>query len=412
MSRRAWCAAVAVVSVLTACTSTAAPRSTTSTPSTPGHSTAGHSTAGNPPSATHAPTPTPGSAASADASVAPLRERAVWLCRPGRRTDPCSADQAATVIDGQGRRRVEPAAPPRPRDLDCFYVYPTVSDEHRANADRRITDTIRTTAVAQASRFSSVCRVWAPVYRQRTVSDLFTVADAAPDSAANRLALASVEAAWRDFLAQHDPAHRIVLIGHSQGAALLVRLIRAKIDADAALRRRIALALLLGANVTVASGRRTGGSFENLPLCDHTGEAGCVIAYSSFPGTPPATSLFGRPGQGVSTLTGDLTRAGREVACVDPAAPQGGRAPLHPYVPSTSVADAPPTPWTAYPGALLARCRHRGTASWLEVTPAAPAATGDGPRLEQTLGPDWGYHLLDVNLALGDLVASVAALPA
>ena len=390
MTRRAWCA---VVLLLAACTSAARPSASAPSPSSAQHA---------------APSVSAASSAAGSTPVAPLSERTAWLCRPGRAPDPCTSDRAATVIDARGRRRAEPAGPVRPRDLDCFYVYPTVSTERGANADRRITDTIRTTAVQQVSRFSAVCHVWAPVYRQRTVADLFVAADGAPDSAPNRLALASVEAAWRDFLRRHDPSHRIVLIGHSQGAAMLVRLIRAQIDPDAAGRRRIALVVLLGANVTVARGRTTGGSFTHLPLCTRTGEAGCVIAYSSFPGPPPATSLFARPGQGVSALSGDLVSTGRDVACVNPAAPQGGAAPLHSYVASASVIDGRTTPWTGYPGGVIGECRHAGTATWLQVTPAAP---GSGPKLDETLGPDWGLHLLDVNLTLGDLVTSVAALP-
>jgi hypothetical protein len=43
------------------------------------------------------------------------------------------------------------------------------------------------------------------------------------------------------------------------------------------------------------------------------------------------------------------------------------------------------------------------------VTPTA-AAAGDTALLSEQLGPAWGYHVVDVTLALGDLVNDVAAL--
>ena len=35
--------------------------------------------------------------------------------------------------------------------------------------------------------------------------------------------------------------------------------------------------------------------------------------------------------------------------------------------------------------------------------------SGGRPVVSESLGPDWGYHVDDVNLALGDLVADVRA---
>ncbi len=65
------------------------------------------------------------------------------------------------------------------------------------------------------------------------------------------------------------------------------------------------------------------------------------------------------------------------------------------------------TPWVEYPGLYTAQCMTAGGASWLQVDVIATA--GDTrPRVTDTLGPTWGLHLDDVNLALGNLVAIVA----
>ena len=40
---------------------------------------------------------------------------------------------------------------------------------------------------------------------------------------------------------------------------------------------------------------------------------------------------------------------------------------------------------------------------------ATPAAGDPRPTVSATLGPEWGYHLDDVNLALGNLVTDVGS---
>jgi hypothetical protein len=93
-----------------------------------------------------------------------------WLCRPGMADDPCTAGLASTAIARNGSTRSEPAAVARNPRVDCFYVYPTISDESAINSDLAIGLRQAEVAIAQASRFSQVCRVYAPVYRQITLS--------------------------------------------------------------------------------------------------------------------------------------------------------------------------------------------------------------------------------------------------
>ncbi len=53
-----------------------------------------------------------------------------------------------------------------------------------------------------------------------------------------------------------------------------------------------------------------------------------------------------------------------------------------------------------------ARCRRSGTASWLQITPIH--IPGDHrPIVRALLGPGWGLHLTDVDIALADLVRVV-----
>lgn len=340
-------------------------------------------------------------------SSAPSRRSTgtVWLCRPGRRPDPCTSDLTATVVPAHGPRNVQhmPAGSP---SFDCFYIYPTVSTESGDNADLRVQPAERAAAVAQASRFAPLCRVWAPMYRQRTEASLLK--GLGSDPAADRIAYASVLAAWRDYLAHDNDGRPVIFIGHSQGAAMLIRLLAAVVDPGAALRARVVLAILAGGNVAVPAGKVVGATFRHLPLCTAAGEDGCVVAYSSFPAQPPAASPFGRPGRGVSLQSGQTATRGVQIGCVNPAAIGGGTVPLLPYFLAATAQPSPSvsTPWVSYPGRYTASCRTGGGASWLQVSHGAPDAR---PVVGEPLGAAWGYHLDDVNLALGNLTADVRA---
>jgi hypothetical protein len=285
--------------------------------------------------------------------------------------------------------------------IDCFYVYPTVSTETTINSDLVVQPEETATAEAQAERFSQVCRVWAPMYNQETTAGLAT--EGLTDNKYEQVAYDSVLAAWRDYLAHYNDGRPIVFIGHSQGAAMLIDLLRSQVDPNPAVRKLLVSAIILGGNVQVPTGKLDGGTFQHIPACQAASETGCVIAYSSFSSEPPSDSYFGRPGQGVSLQSGQTTQTGEQVLCVNPAALSGGSGPLAPIFPAPKRVAAP---WVEYPNLYTATCKSAGGATWLNINTIVTA--GDTrPRVTASLGPKWGLHLYDVSLALGNLVQIV-----
>ncbi|HVA75522.1 MAG TPA: DUF3089 domain-containing protein [Acidimicrobiales bacterium] len=324
----------------------------------------------------------------------------VWLCRPGVAPDPCTGNLSATAVSAGGTRAAVPASPAVRPGFDCFYVYPTVSPEKGPNADLTIQDSETGVAKIQAERFSQVCDVWAPMYRQVTLSALF-----AGGLPALNTAYQSLLGTWNDYLHNYNDGRPIIFVGHSQGAAMLIRLLANEVDPSPTLRARTVVAIIVGGNVQVAAGKQEGGSFQHLPLCTSESSTGCVIAYSTFPSEPPAGSFFGRPGQGVSLMSLQTARSGQQVACVDPAALAGGTGTLDPYYPSPPVPKVG-TPWVTYPGLYSASCESAAGATWLQVNHVATA--GDTrPVVTESLGPLWGYHVDDIQLTLGNLVDDV-----
>jgi hypothetical protein len=348
-------------------------------------------------------------------NAASAAESTLWLCKPGLASNPCLSSEETTVALGNGATFVRTPRPASDPPVDCFYVYPTVSSELTENADLDIDGEEEAIAVAQASRFSQVCKVYAPIYPQLTIPAI--TLGAGPTGVAK--AYLGVRAAFEEYLAKYNDGRGIVLIGHSQGSAMLIRLIRERIDPNPDLREQLVSAILLGGNVIVPEGKLVGGSFKSIPACRMAWETGCVVAYSSFLREPPNPSFFGRPESPINGLGGGVQGVEHpQVLCVNPTIffQDGDEGPLLPYYPTSPfpgllglVLQVPkaPTPWVSTPGEYDAQCRHVNGASWLQLNYVGPP--GD-PRekILETLGPLWGTHLVDVNVALGNLIRMVA----
>jgi pimeloyl-ACP methyl ester carboxylesterase len=239
------------------------------------------------------------------------------------------------------------------------------------------------------------------MYRQVTLPALLTGGLAALNTAYDSLLFD-----WRYYLQHLNDGRPFVLVGHSQGAAMLIRLIAEQIEPNPSVRKRLVTAILAGGNLQVPTGQTVGGTFHHIPLCTSTSRPGCVIAYSTFGTQPPADALFGRPGTGVSLMSLQLTTAGQQVACVNAASIAGGTAALSPYFPQ-----AGSVPWVSYPQLYTASCESANGATWLQVNTIK--APGDArPVVTASLGPTWGYHIDDINLVLGNLVSDVSDLEA
>ena len=229
------------------------------------------------------------------------------------------------MIDADGtrtRERFEPAEDP---PVDCFYVYPTVSEGTSDNAPLEVTDAEVRTVRAQAARFAASCRLFAPIYRQITRRGLVSGALSRP--AARERAYRDVLSAFNDYLNTENRGRPFVLIGHSQGATVLTALIQRQVDGNPRLRSQLLSALLLGGPVTVAPGSDAGGSFVTIPACRSAQETGCVVAYATYAGTPPTNGLFGR------------STADRQALCVSPGALLGRGEQLRPYFPTPDLVD-------------------------------------------------------------------------
>jgi hypothetical protein len=123
---------------------------------------------------------------------------------------------------------------------------------------------------------------------------------------------------------------------------------------------------------------------------------------------PPESTRFGR-----------TSTPGLEAACTDPTALSGTDGQLHaylsadgttilnrrrPWAPSSSTVE---TPFVSVPGLLSARCATNEHATYLEVTVHGDPSDPRADDIAGDLSPDWGLHLVDAQLAMGNLIEIV-----
>jgi hypothetical protein len=335
-----------------------------------------------------------------------------WLCRPNRK-DSCTVDLSTTVVSPNGKFKKESFKPARNPPVDCFYVYPTVSLDQPGNSDMTAGPEEHGVILQQFARFSSVCRTYAPLYRQVTLTALRSIIAGKTIPVDRVLAYNDVLDAWNYYLKNDNDGRGVVLVGHSQGSGVLTQLIRNEIDGKP-VQEKIISALLLGTNLPVEQGKDV-GAFKNIPLCKSAAQIGCAVAYASFRDTipPPVNSRFGKA-QGENMAA----------ACVNPAALGGGSGELHAYlsngrfIASSAAAPKPwvtpekkvTTPFVSVPGLLSAECVSNDAGTYLAVHVNADP---DDPRTDDIVGDvvvnnqvqkDWGLHLIDANLAMGNLI--------
>jgi hypothetical protein len=345
-----------------------------------------------------------------DYSSAKYRDDALWLCRPDLPGDPCHGDLTATEIHPDGSRTIVPHVPAADPKVDCFYVYPTVdmrllSGNH---ADLTHVEPMVSVLVAQAARFTEACAVYAPLYRQVTIGTYLRSASGREPYFAT--AFSDVEDAFLHYLGQYNHGRKVVLVGHSQGAEMVVRLVQQVFEHDPAMLERLLVAMPIGGQVEVPRGQTTGGTFATVPVCTRPEQVGCVVAFRSY-----------RDGADVSVPWGSELRPGDDMVCVNPANVGGAsrRWFSQTVLPVTAKStgrvhgiEGVATPFVLYRDLYAGQCRE-GPGGFDYLAVSELRAPGDVRVSPLDLGSFWldtslGLHILDMQFPQGDLIDLVA----
>jgi hypothetical protein len=325
-------------------------------------------------------------------SSADYADGKMWLCRPDLPSDACRVDLTTTVLEPDGTRTVEAHTPAHDAPVDCFYIYPTVDlgvvpGNH---TDFNDLSAMKKTATAQIARWSEVCNVYAPLYRQVTIS---TYLDKPGHRRFFDVAYSDVAAAFHEYLHHFDRGKPIVIVGHSQGAQMAMQLVHDTFDQSAQLRPRLLVAMPIGFLVHTPANAPTGGTFENLVACAQPDQLGCVVSYMTV-----------AEGETAASLTSDLP-AGEHAMCVDPSPNPTLTETVFPSHHSHGVT----TPFVAERGFYRARCvAHPDGRAYLEV--GEQRAPDDHRPSLVSLHPMFGMfglHVYDFQFTQGDLIELV-----
>jgi len=347
---------------------------------------------------------------------------ALWLCRPDLKSDSCKVALDATTIAPNGKTSVEKFQPARAPKIDCFFVYPTVSNDVGWQSDF-VPDKMEWDDVKlQFARFGKVCRTFAPMYRQTTLAALRVASGGAPPAgprpAAGVGGYADVVDAWNWYLKNENKGRGVVLIGHSQGAGLIARLVAGEVEGKP-VQKQLVSAIVLGSAVMVPPGKDVGGTFKTIPACRAETQVGCVISYATFRDTnpPPADSRFGRSNNGMRALCSnpanlkDGTSAKSDAYFLTKGFLNGSGGVTQPAWASPEPKVA--TPFVKVPGLVSTACETRGDFTYLAMhvnaDPKDARTDALGGEIMRATGPDWawGLHLIDVDHSMGDLVRIV-----
>jgi hypothetical protein len=192
---------------------------------------------------------------------------------------------------------------------------------------------------------------------------------------------------------------------------VLTAVVQKRIDGTP-VQDRLVSAVLAGALVYTPPGRDLGGTFKAIPPCRREDQTGCVISFNMVRAERPIPKAMIYHPPGTAQV------------CTNPASLAGGRGVLKPYLSATGddiipelTGPQPPwlkrpapirTPFVTLPGLYTAECGGDGAYVAIAATP------GPGDPRTGALNGDWlkdgapeptmGLHLVDLNLAAGNLL--------
>ncbi len=205
-------------------------------------------------------------------------DEAAWAARPDRTDLGDVAPENSAYPDRQTEASV-----------DVFYIHPTTyrggENWNQDLAMAEVNHWTDTSVIArQASAFNGCCKIYAPRYRQATISALGGAE--LGGLKAYDFAYQDVAAAWKYYLENFNNGRPYMIVGHSQGALHSQTLLKNEI-AGTPLAERLVAAYVIGIAIPEGWVER---NLPGIPVCETATQTGCFISWNTFDvdGSPEA----------------------------------------------------------------------------------------------------------------------------
>lgn len=304
-------------------------------------------------------------------------DRDMWFSYPGKG----ASDPARWQPRGAAPAPAAATAPAN-QPAAVFFIHPTSYLNKAAwNApldDADSQDRARLFLKAMASPFARGGQIWAPRYRQAAFGAFLT--DKSEGPKALNAAYGDVVQAFDQFLIEAPKDAPIILVGHSQGAQHLIRLLHERVRGTP-FARRIVAAYAIGWPISLEHDLPQLG----LPACDSAAQTGCVQSWLSFaePADPAMLLDIWRQAPGLD----GKPHGDSPILCSNPlTGTQGGSAPAGANL-GTLKPDAELKGGELVKAGVPARCDAKGL-----------LLIGDPPDMGAYVLPGNNYHVYDIPL--------------
>lgn len=208
-----------------------------------------------------------------------------WLSLPAR------TDEADLVPQGEAESINNGNA-----SVDVFYIHGTgylnnASWTSTITPNTATQDNAKFSLANEASIFNGCCNIYAPHYREASIFAYIGLTEEKRDLLLD-VVFDDVANAFDYFIKHHNQHRPIVIVSHSQGTHIAMRLLQ-KIDMDATLTNRVIVAYLIGSG-PVSLDKDYINSLAHFTTCAYANSINCIVHWNTY-GENGSKKIFSSP---------------------------------------------------------------------------------------------------------------------
>lgn len=208
-----------------------------------------------------------------------------WLSLPSRNDE-------ADLVPINVRESINDGSAP----VDVFYIHGTGYTSNRSwtspiAANTATEDNAKFSLANEASIFNGCCNIYAPHYREASIFAYFALDRVERDKLLDAV-YKDISSAFEYYVNYYNQNRPIVIVGHSQGTHLAMRLLR-EIDLSEDIAERLVVAYLIGSGPVSLTSSYV-DSLRSFNICGNAVDTRCVVHWNTY-GENGTEKLFSSP---------------------------------------------------------------------------------------------------------------------